>query len=151
MRYNARMKIRALEDRDHSRWHELRTALWPHVGGEDNRKDTEIMLADPHQVGVFVSESDGVIDGFVEVRLRDCANGCDSSPVGFIEGWYVIPSRRRTGVGACLVAAAEAWARARKCSEMGSDAEISNDVGARAHVALGYVEVDRVICFQKAL
>jgi aminoglycoside 6'-N-acetyltransferase I len=34
---------------------------------------------------------------------------------------------------------------------MASDCEIDNTVSFRAHIALGYEEVERIICFRKAL
>jgi aminoglycoside 6'-N-acetyltransferase I len=34
---------------------------------------------------------------------------------------------------------------------MASDCEIDNAVSFRAHTALGYEEVERIICFRKAL
>ena len=71
--------------------------------------------------------------------------------MGYIEGWYVKSEFRRQGVGRQLVHAAEEWARSRGCTEMGSDSLLSNVDGQRAHVQLGYEEVDRVVTFRKAL
>ncbi len=73
----------------------------------------------------FVAEENGLLTGFVEAGLRSCVDGCDTSrAVGYLEGWYVQPAHRRSGVGAALVAAAEDWARAQDWIEMASDAEL---------------------------
>ncbi|MBV8171599.1 MAG: GNAT family N-acetyltransferase, partial [Candidatus Eremiobacteraeota bacterium] len=106
--------------------------------------------ADP-SYAVFVSESDQRLSGFIEVRLRPYADGCDTSPVGYIEGWYVEPASRRSGIGRRLVAAAEQWARARGCSEMASDSLLDNENGRRAHEHLGYAEVEQAVRFRKDL
>jgi aminoglycoside 6'-N-acetyltransferase I len=72
-------------------------------------------------------------------------------PVGFLEGWFVVEDRRRAGVGAALVAAAEAWARAQGCHEMASDTWLDDRGAEAAHVALGYEVVDRCVHLKKAL
>ncbi len=87
----------------------------------------------------------------MEVSLRNYAEGCDTSPVGYVEGWYVDPDLRRGGVGALLVQAAEAWALEQGCTEMGSDCYLENEVSRLAHTALGYQEVERLIHFEKRL
>jgi aminoglycoside 6'-N-acetyltransferase I len=90
--------------------------------------------------------------GFVEVGLRSHADGCDTAhAVGFIEGWYVLETWRRRGVGGQLVAAAEQWARTQGCTEMASDTWIDGDVSQRAHEALGYEVVDRCVHLRKRL
>ena len=53
--------------------------------------------------------------------------------------------------GRRLIEAAEQWAQSRGCTEMGSDAEIANTLSHRAHAALGYEEVERVVSFAKRL
>ena len=37
--------------------------------------------------------------GFAEVSRRTWAEGCDTSPVGFLEGWYVEPAQPAAGRG----------------------------------------------------
>lgn len=110
------------------------------------------MLADSQRNVVFVAATDrGRLAGFVEASIRDWAEGCSTRPVGYIEGWYVVPEYRRSGVGRQLIDAAEQWARSRGCSEMGSDALLDNVISYAAHRALGYREVERVVAFSKKI
>ena len=101
---------------------------------------------------VFVAErADGSLAGFVEAGTRPYADGCDTSPVGYVEAWYVDPDVRRQGLGRSLLVAAESWARARGYREMASDARLDNVVSHGAHRSAGYEEVDRVVQFRKLL
>lgn len=101
---------------------------------------------------VFVAErQDGSVAGFVEVGTRPYADGCDTSPVGYIEAWFVEPNVRRAGYGSALLAAAEDWARQRGYSELASDAILGNEISRRAHMAAGFEEVGRVVQFRKPL
>jgi aminoglycoside 6'-N-acetyltransferase I len=100
---------------------------------------------------VFVAEWEGQIVGFLELGYRQYAPGCSSSPVPFIEGWYVEPGVRKQGIGRALVTAAETHARGAGHAEIASDAEFDNDDGVAAHKALGYSIIERVVCFRKPL
>lgn len=103
----------------------------------------------PH--AVLIAERDGTPVGFAEVSLRQFAEGCLSSPVGYLEGWFVAAEARGAGVGGMLVAAGERWAAARGCSEFASDAELDNEVSLRAHAALGFEAVCDIRCFRKPI
>ena len=150
--------VRPVERGDAEQWLALRSALWP----EDDAAGDEIarFFAEPGRRGgllpeaVFVAVADDAparLVGFAEVSRRAYAEGCDTSPVGFLEGWYVVPERRAQGVGRALVGAAEAWARALGCREFASDALAENEASARAHRALGFQEVEVIRCFRKTL
>lgn len=146
------MLIRRVSQNDHTEWLRLRLALWPHASTDEHRAEMAEQLADENLFAVFVAErGNGQLGGFLEASLRRYADGCSTSPVGYIEGWYVDDEVRRQGVGGQLVKAAEQWALARGCQEMASDCEIDNDVSLRAHLAIGYAEVERLIHFQKSL
>jgi aminoglycoside 6'-N-acetyltransferase I len=54
-------------------------------------------------------------------------------------------------VARALLAAVEAAARAEGLREIGSDALIGNADSLAAHAAWGFEEVERVVCFRKAL
>jgi aminoglycoside 6'-N-acetyltransferase I len=71
--------------------------------------------------------------------------------VPFIEGWFVEPAWQRRGIGRALVAAAETRAREMGYTEIASDAELDNAGGIAAHRALGYDEVERIVCFRRSL
>lgn len=155
MKQNIRIRVAKIEDCD--RLAVMFHALWPSGTVEAHGKEVQSILDGtakltmPIAVLVAEAESHGVI-GFVEVDLRSHADGCDpAQPVGYVEGWYVEETFRRTGVGAELIAAAEEWARGFGCVEMGSDALIENLVSQQAHAALGYEVVDRCVNFRKKI
>jgi len=145
------MKIRPYDYGDWTEWLRLSVALFPEDSVATLAPGMEEFLSRP-DAEVFVAErADGTLAGFVEVGARPYADGCDTSPVGYIEAWYVDPDARRRGHGRALIAAAEAWALARGYREMASDALLDNAVSHAAHKRLGYEEVDRVVQFRKVL
>jgi len=146
------MLIRPLRPDEREAWLVMRGLLWPELSREQLVSEQDEILAAAETVCVIVAERDGGgLAGFVEVSLRDWAEGCTTGPVGYLEAWYVRPEHRRTGVGRSLIAAAERWAAERGCTEMGSDAELANTVSHAAHRALGYAECLRIVCFHKKL
>jgi aminoglycoside 6'-N-acetyltransferase I len=146
------MLIRRVTQNDQVEWLRLRLALWPHASAEEHRVEMAEQLAGEKLFAIFVADrGDGSLGGFLEASLRRYADGCDTSPVGYIEGWYVDDDVRRQGIGAQLVKAAEQWARAQGCTEMASDCAISNEVSQHSHLALGYEEAERLVHFRKSL
>lgn len=144
--------IRELAPDDAAAFGALRRALWPDMDGAENEREVALILSGAGDAAAFVAFApDGEALGFVEVSLRQVAEGCGPPPIGFIEGWYVAAGHRRRGVGRRLVAAAEDWARAGGCREMASDGKLANATGHSAHRALGYAEVSRNIHYRKAL
>jgi aminoglycoside 6'-N-acetyltransferase I len=138
---------------DQPGWLELRLALWPDATADEHRGYMAISLAQPERyLQLMMYDERRQPLGFIEGSIRsDYVNGTGSSPVGFIEGVYVVPSRRRKGVARQLYAAIADWAKARGCRELASDALIDNEVSQRAHRALGFRETERVVYFTKAL
>jgi aminoglycoside 6'-N-acetyltransferase I len=133
--------VRPAEPADLPQWARLRHTLWPDCPLDEI----------PADHGILAVAEDGTLIGFIEVSLRSHAEDCQSSPVGYIEGWFVVEALRRSGIGARLVHAAENWARAQGCTEMASDTWLDNTVSQQAHEALGYAEVERLVHYRKAL
>jgi aminoglycoside 6'-N-acetyltransferase I len=129
----------------------MRQLLWPYSDPGQLRTEMERMLAEPLEPAFVAVRPDGSLGGFLEAGLRKYADGCSTSPVGYIEGWYVDEDLRHQGVGAALVAAAEGWARGQGCTEMGSDTWLDNEPSISAHGALGYEECERLVHFCKKL
>jgi aminoglycoside 6'-N-acetyltransferase I len=129
----------------------MRLNLW---GGaaEEHIHDLDAYFATPQRgITIVVQRAGGGLCGFIEVSLRNYAEGCTTSPVAYIDGWYVDAESRRRTLGSRLVQAAEAWARNQGLKEIASDAQIENAVSIQAHKVLGYEEVERLVCFRKAL
>jgi aminoglycoside 6'-N-acetyltransferase I len=143
--------VRSAGPEDREEWLRMRKALWEDCPDEQQvREMGEILAGDREEVFV-AGRPGGGLCGFVEAALRSRAEGCDSTPVGYIEGWYVDEDARRLGIGRALVDAAEAWAKSKGYRQMASDAELWNDVSHRAHGAIGYQEVARLVLFKKDL
>lgn len=148
------VSVRPLEPSDCDAWVRMRATLWPEESEAVHREEAERFLAgkslEPLEVLLAELEGSGPI-GFVELSLRPFAEGCRTSPVAFLEGWFVAPEARRRGVGRALVVAAERWARDQGCTEFASDAHPDNAVGIQAHQALGFLDAGFVRCFRKEI
>jgi len=129
----------------------LRRALWPDSPIEELKVRAQDMVADPPAYLVLVAHAEeGVPIGFAEVAVRrDYVNGCDSSPVAFLEGIYVDSAHRQQGVGRALVDEALRWARERGLAEFASDALIENHTSHAFHRAVGFAETERVVYFHR--
>ena len=89
---------------------------------------------------------------FAQCQLRyDYVEGTESFPVGYLEGIFVSEDYRKKGLAAKLLAECEKWAKGKDCTEFASDCELDNESSLRFHLALGFEEVNRVICFRKTL
>ena len=145
-------QVRRATGADVGAWAELRAALWPE-DAMSHAAGIRRALVQPHGTIAFLAiDSDGRACGLAEATLRrDYVNGTESSPVGFLEGWYVVPEARGRGAGRALVAAVEQWTREQGCTELASDALLDNMPSHRAHAACGFGETERVVYFRKRL
>jgi aminoglycoside 6'-N-acetyltransferase I len=134
-------------------WLELREALWSHCSRAEHLSEMQAFLAAPERFAQFVAYAGaGDAVGIAEASIRhDYVNGTVTSPVGFLEGLYVIPPLRGKGMAAALVNVVANWARAHGCAELASDTESNNLVSQKVHEALGFRETERVVCFSKRL
>ena len=134
-------------------WLQMRVALWPDATPDEHRGYMAICLAQPERyLQLMIYDAKRQPIGFIEGSIRsDYVNGTESSPVGFVEGVYVVPAMRRQGVARLLYDAIGDWAKARGCRELASDALLENESSQRAHRALGFRETERVVYFTKEL
>ena len=146
--------IRAIDTRDAAAWGAMRARLWPHADSEELLREAHVFVenGDTFINAAFIAEGDGAMPlGFIELSIRDFANGCDSMPIPFVEGWYVEPEARRQGTGRALMLAAENWAAQAGYAELASDTEVANVDSQDAHAALGFEETERLVTFRKSL
>lgn len=149
--------VRRAGPQDREELAELRHCLWPDASVGEHAFELAPLLAGnaPGSLPaiIFLAQApDGRAVGFIEVDLRSHADGCNPSrPVGYVEGWYVVPTCRRSRIGAQLLREAEAWARNKGCREMASDTWLDNRNSQRVHEALGFEVVDRCVHYRKYL
>jgi aminoglycoside 6'-N-acetyltransferase I len=147
------MNVSTMTASDAADWLTMRNELWP---GELNEHRSAI---DSFFVGhgPFIDEAyicrTGAGDpaGFIELRMRNYAEGSEATAVPYVEGWFVDNRFRRQGLGRRLMEQAEQWALAQGCYELASDTELDNQISIAAHTALGFSEVERAVCFLKQL
>lgn len=143
--------VRRATYEDKPDWLRMRQGLWPDAPVEYLNFDMDGLLTDPDYAVFVASGADGKLVAFIEAGLRDYGEGCETSPVGYIEAWYVDEHVRGQKLGRELVGAAEGWAREKGCSEMASDTWLENEISITAHSKLGYEEAERLVHFVKRL
>jgi aminoglycoside 6'-N-acetyltransferase I len=102
------MTIREIRETDQPDWVRLREALWPGSLSDHEVETRKYFARRSTALLVFVAEVEERIVGFLELDFRPYAPACSSSPVPFIEGWYVEPACQGRGIGRALVEAAKA-------------------------------------------
>ena len=128
----------------------LAAELWPEHSPAE-------LLAEFEQVSgaggvLFLAMEGGIPVGFAQCQLRhDYVEGTEHSPVGYLEGVYVRADCRGKGMAKELLAACENWAKGRGCLEFASDCELDNSDSLAFHLAAGFAEANRIICFTKKL
>lgn len=128
--------------------------LWPDEAAEEMRAVLREVIGSPTQTLLLARsvDDDARPVAFATLSLRtDYVEGSDSSPVGYLEGIFIQEAARGHGIGRALVAAGEAWAAALGCTEMGSDAYLTNTQSHAFHTAVGFREAGRLVAFIKRI
>jgi aminoglycoside 6'-N-acetyltransferase I len=142
--------IRPVTQEDKTEWLRMRKGIWPEAPDEYLDYDMDDVLSSDRNA-VFFALLEGYPVGMIEVHLKESAEGCFSSPVGYLEAWFVNEDMRGKGAAGALIDAAENWARTKGCRDMASDTWLENAVSIRAHAKMGYSEVERLVHFVKQL
>ena len=145
------MTVRKAEAKDLPILGELACGLWPHHTPDAMRAEMAETLEMP-DAAFFLAFAEKTAVGFAQCQLRrDYVEGTDSSPVGYLEGIYVLPGHRRQGIAKALLSACESWAKSMGCREFASDCELTNKDSLRFHLNVGFREANRIICFVREL
>ena len=101
---------------------------------------------------VFLAYRENKAIAFAQCGLRhDYVEGTESSPVGYLEGIFVVEDERMQGVAKQLLNACQDYAKEQGCTEFASDCELDNEASLRFHLKMGFAEANRIICFTKKL
>ena len=148
------MTIEVLDDTTLPVWISMRRDFWEDdeatVKSAYERYKTQ--RRDGTAITFFAVDENGQYSGFLDGEIRvDYVQGAAASPVWYLEGIYVVPERRASGVGAFLLSSFEAHVRDQGFSEIASDCDLENVLSEAFHKAKGFREVLRTIHFAKDL
>lgn len=130
---------------------ELAIQMWTDHTVSDLEKEFEKLIASDKAV-CFMKYVDNMAIGFAQCQLRtDYVEGTKTSPVGYLEGIFIVEAYRKKGYAKELLSACERWAKEQNCTEFASDCELDNIASFRFHLAMGFEEANRIICFRKEI
>lgn len=130
---------------------ELAVKMWDE-NSLDDMVDEFSELISKDNACIFLKYEDDIPVGFAQCQLRsDYVEGTETSPVGYLEGIFVLEGYRKRGYAKELLHACETWAKDMGCAEFASDCELDNVDSFRFHMAMQFTEANRIICFTKKL
>ena len=130
---------------------ELVRTIWPEHSLEELTKILKQYITSKDSA-VFTEMVNGQYVGVALCCLRhDYVEGCETSPVGYLEGISVHETFRHQGIARKLVSECEQWAKEKGCKEFASDCELTNTASLNFHLSIGFREENRIICFKKVL
>jgi len=147
------MNIRPAKSTDQAEWLRMRSSLWAGANDAHEKDISRYFSGESRDIlAVFVLErEEGRLGGFIELNMRNYAEGSSAPQVPYLEAWYIDCDLRNSGLGRQLIERAEDWAKEQGCYELASDTELGNAESIAAHKALGFEETERIVCFLRKL
>lgn len=143
--------IKKAEITDVSELAQLAIQMWQNSAIFDLEQEFK-QIVDSENAVVFIKLVDNTPIGFAQCQLRtDYVEGTQTSPVGYLEGIFVLEEHRHKGYAKKLLNTCESWAKEQGCREFASDCELNNIGSYKFHMATGFTEANRIICFKKCL
>ena len=143
--------VKKSTEKDTSILAELAIQMWSNHTLEELESDFAETIKNDNAV-CFIKYVGETPVGFAQCQLRhDYVEGTHSSPVGYLEGIFVVPKYQHKGYAKELLHECELWAKEKGCLEFASDCELGNTNSFNFHMAMGFEEANRVICFGKVL
>lgn len=139
-----------ISKKDFDEWLAMGLALWPHYIKRKKKLEQVFrkIIKSTKETAFLCKDGKDQLKGFMNISLRnDYVQGGTTSPICYIEGIYVRPEYRKHGVAKKLIKIAEQWALKKGCTELASDAELSNIKSQKFHKKLGFREVNRTANF----
>ncbi len=141
-----------ISEENFNEWLSMGLALWPHSKKKELEKEFRSDWESDTHKHLLAQNKQGEYLGFINLSLRgDYVQGAKTSPVGYVEGIYVMPAHRKQGVARALVKQAKQWAKKQGCKELGSDAELHNINSQKFHEKLGFRNTGTIVHYIKKI
>lgn len=145
------MKILEATQKDSHVLAKMATEIWENQNEDELEEEFKEILQSDEET-CFIAFVKDLPVGFANVSLRfDYVEGTESSPVGYLEGIFVDENFRNRGIARSLVKSCEDWAKEKGAKEFASDCLLDNTQSLKFHLAIGFEEANRIICFKKDL
>lgn len=131
-------------------WVNARTLLWPKHNTEYHAKEVVSSLNNSSNLNLMARVNNQFV-GILEASIRPYANGCQNTPVVFLEGVWVRKEFRQHSIGMKLIEFLENWAIDNNFSEICSDTDIENKIAQTAHIKWGFNKTETVVYFRKEI
>jgi len=126
----------------------LELLLWPDNNFEDLFEESK-KSNNTFYFGGIIKEK---LIGFIQISIRyEYVNGSSTSPLGYIEGIYVLNEYQRCGYGRKLIEFACSFIKEKGYSEIASDVLIDNIESQEFHQKVGFSETERTIYYIRKL
>lgn len=125
--------------------------LWSHSNISQLYKEfNELINNSKNAIFIYLIDEQPI--GFAQCSLRyDYVEGCEYTPVGYLEGIFIEEKYRNKGYAKELVNACFQFALENDAHEFASDCEINNLESLQFHLKMGFDEVNQIRCFYKKL
>ena len=84
------------------------------------------------------SDNDDYRNGYKHKQVN---SRYSSSPVGYLEGIFVLDEYKKRGYAKELLGECQNWAKDQGCLEFASDCELNNEDSLKFHLKMGFAEV----------
>lgn len=130
---------------------ELVLELWVDCSLKEELENYGSIIGSEDEVCFLVKEQEKYI-AFAHLSIRnDYVEGATCLPIAYIEGVYVKPNYQKRGIAKMLIEVAENWAKQKGLRQIASDTDIANLASIDFHKKIGFIEVERIVCFIKEL
>lgn len=136
------MSIKSVTEQTVSVWVSFASRVW---------QTDEQVLQEQFTEGKFPFEflyysPSNIAVAWISLSLRhDYVEGCQFSPVAYVEGIFVHPDYRGQGIATELLDFADSWAKSHGARELASDTDFENIHSQTFHTKNGFREVSRNI------
>lgn len=126
---------------------QLSIELWPDADFDEELLSWEKIVNTANNYCALAKLSNAYI-GFIHLSIRnDYVEGAMYDSIAYLEGIYVKKAFRNNGVGKMLLSNGIAWAKSKGAKQLGSDSTLDNFDSLSFHEKVGFVEVNRIVCF----
>jgi aminoglycoside 6'-N-acetyltransferase I len=125
--------------------------LWEDCSFDEELEDYKSIIDSESEICYLAKDQQKYI-GFIQVGIRnDYVEGSSQLPIAYVEAVYIKPEYRKKGIAKTLFKMAEDWAKLKGLKQIASDTLTNNSTSINFHKKIGFVEVQRIVCFIKEL